>query len=225
MPLRKAGVIPNYYPDIEDELTAIEETGRPIIEKIRRATSTTQGPVITPDEKHAFVAYVGNLHKRVTNRTRRTKPIWENIVREFAWDSLQKGLAHNGLFAAARKVDEVRATFVQGMPDAVRQPSILIPYDRTAAKLRTMTWRFLIATAPQAFVTSDDPVYLSGASMFLALAGHVALLAQLSGPDDCTVHSTDAAGVEQCNRATIRAADEHVYSAQPNQWVGDTFNE
>jgi predicted glycosyl hydrolase (DUF1957 family) len=55
--LKKAGVIPNYYPDIEDELTAFEEAGKPIIEKIRKATNSTTGPVITTAEKHAFVDY------------------------------------------------------------------------------------------------------------------------------------------------------------------------
>lgn len=222
--LRRAGVIPNYYPDIEDELTAFEVAGKPIIEKIRTATPTTAGMLITQAEKHAFVDYIGNLHKRVTNREKRVKPMWEKVLREFDWDGLQREYASRGQFAAALKVDQLRTVYEQGMPDPVRQKSILIPYDKVAGKLRSMTWRFLVASAPDAFVTSDDPVYLGSTSIFVPLAKHVALLAQMSGPDDCTVHSVNAATVEHCNGVTIGEADEYVYAHEASQWIVDTFN-
>jgi hypothetical protein len=222
--LRKAGVIPNYYPDIEDELTAFEEAGRPIIEKIRKATSATTGAVITITEKNEFVDYIGNLHKRVTKREKRVKPLWEKVVREFQWDQMQRDLANRGRFADALKLDQMRTIFTQGMPDQVRQKSILIPYNLLAAKLRGMTWRFLVATAPDTFVTSDDPVYIGTTSIFAPLAAHVALLAEMSGPDDCTVHPISAAALEQCNGVTIGLADDHLYSNLPSQWVADTFN-
>jgi hypothetical protein len=222
--LKRAGAIRNYYPDIEDELTAFENAGKPIIEKIRKATAATAGPVITPTEKHALVDYIGNLHKRVTNREKRAQPIYEKVLREFDWDRLQRELADAGRFADALKLDQLRLVYEQGMPEPVRQRTIIMPYDRVATKLRSMTWRFLIATPPRAFVTSDDPVYLGSTSIFLPLATHVAILAQTSGPDDCTVHSIDGARVEQCNRVTIDAADEHVYAHEPSPWIVDTFN-
>lgn len=221
--LKKAGVIPHYYPDIEDELTAFEEAGKPIIEKIRRVTSKTTGPVITTAEKHAFVDYIGNLHKRVKNRETRVKPIWEKLVREFDWDGLQRALVDTGRFAEALHLDQLRLQFEQRMPERARQKSILIRYDLVAKKVGNMTWRFLIATAPDGFVTSDDPVYLGSTSIFLPLASHVALLAQMSGPDDCTIHPVNAAGVEQCNRVTIGAANEYVYAHGPNRRISDTF--
>jgi hypothetical protein len=222
--LRKAGVIPNYYPDIEDELTAFEEAGKPIIEKIRKATTTAMGPVITTAEKHAFVDYIGNLHKRVKNREKRVKPIWEKLVREFDWDELQRALANSGRFADALHLDQLRLLFEQRMPERARQNSILMRYDLLAKKLRSMTWRFLIATGRDAFVTSDDPVYMGSTSIFVPLASHVALLAQMSGAGDRTIHPVDAARVEQCNRVTIGAADEYVYAHRPSEWIVDTLN-
>ena len=222
---KQAGVIPNYYPDIEDELTAFEEAGKPIIEKIRKATTATIGALITLNEKHAFVEYIGNLHKRVTNREKRVKPQWEKVVREFEWDEWQRELANSGRFADALQLDQLRGNFEQVMPDPVRQKSILIAYNLVAAKLRSMTWRFLIAAPPNAFVTSDDPVHLGSTSMFVPVASQVALLAQMNGPDDCTVHAANAALVEKCNRVTIREADKYVYSHEPNRWVADTFTQ
>jgi hypothetical protein len=222
--LKKAGVIPNYYPDIEDELRDFEEAGKPIIEKIRRATRGSSGPIITTAEKHAFVSYVGNLHKRVTAREARTKPMWDKSVAQFPWERLQLDLANLGRFADALKLDQLRELFEQAMPNPIRQKTIVMEYDRTAKKLREMTWRFLVADTSDAFVTSDNPVYLGPTSFFVPLASHVALLGQMSGPDDCTVFPIDAAGVQQCNGVTIGEAEEYVYSSEPNQSVVDAFN-
>lgn len=180
--------------------------------------------MITTAEKHAFVDYIGNLHKRVKNREKRVKPIWEKLVREFDWDELQRALAKSGRFADALHLDQLRLLFEQRMPERARQNSIIMRYDLVAKKLRSMTWRFLIATAHEAFVTSDDPVYLGSTSIFVPLASHVALLAQMSGADDRTIHSVDASRVEQCNRVTIGAADEHVYAHEASQSVVDMFN-
>lgn len=222
--LRVAGAIENYYPDIEDELRDFEEAGKPIIEKIRRASVASAGPIITAAEKHAFVSYLGNLHKRVTAREARAKPMWDKVVGQFPWERLQRELADVGRFADALKVDEFRESYTQAMPEPIRQKTILMEYDRTARKLREMTWRFLMASAPDAFVTSDNPMYLGSTSFFVPLAAHIAILGQMSGPDDCTVYPIDAARVEHCNAVVIGEAEEYVYSHTPSKWVADQFN-
>jgi Protein of unknown function (DUF4238) len=175
-------------------------------------------------EKHAFVSYLGNLHKRVTKREQRIKPTWDRFVADFPWTQLQHDFANAGLSRTALKVDRFHELFEQGMPEPIRQTTILMEYDRTAKKLREMTWRFLVADASEAFVTSDNPMYLGPTSFFVPFGSHVALLGQMNGPDDCTAFPVDAAGVNQCNHVTISEADEHVYSHQPAQWIVDAFN-
>jgi hypothetical protein len=222
--LKKAGVMLDYYYDIEDELKTIEDAAKAIIEKIRTATAATVGPVISLVEKREFVTYVGNLHKRVTKREQRVAPVWPKLVEEFPWDAAQRELAYAGLFRAAIKIVEVRQQFDRGMPERARQASILMPYDRTATKLYEMTWRVLIATPPDAFITTDNPVYIGSESFFVPIATHIAILGQMSGPDDCTIHPINTGGVQQCNRVLIAEAVKYVYSHEPNEWVADTFN-
>lgn len=221
--LKKAGVIVDFYYDIEDELKAVEDAAKAIIEKIRTATATAVGPVISLAEKRNFVTYVGNLHKRVTKREHRVAPVWPRLVGEYPWDEKQRELAYAGRFGDAIRLDTIRETFERGMPERARQASILLPYDRTATKLYEMTWRLLITTPPDAFITTDNPVFIGSESFFVPIATHVAILGQMRGPDDCTVHPIDAPGVEQCNRVLIGEAVKYVYSHEPNEWVAYTF--
>jgi hypothetical protein len=64
------------------------------------------------------------------------------------------------------------------MPERARQNSIIMRYDLLARKLRPMTWRFLIPTNSDAFVTCDDPVYMGSTSIFLGAAAADALSAR-----------------------------------------------
>jgi hypothetical protein len=156
-PLKKAGVIKDYYGTHEDDLERREATATPLIQRLR--TTRASDPLLSTTEKEQLTDYIGLLIKRTTTGEERTIQIWPNVLKNLRprLERLMAELAYNGRFKDAQTINKLLAEYSHGMPPDLRQSTVTQPYDQVSKRIIELHWTFLTA-ADDVFITSDNPV-------------------------------------------------------------------
>ncbi len=235
-PLRKASVIIDYYGEREDTLAQREEAAKPIIEKIRTATT----PLITQGEKEQLTDYISLLIKRTTAGEQRTTGLWPEVIKKLRpqFERDIQALAYNGRFSDAHHLSKDLDQWTHGMPTDLRQTSVIQAFEQVKQRIIELTWQFLTSTTP-AFLTSDNPVRFPEpeglahplAFLLLPISSTITLLASTNefatlfglptGHDRSTSAVTDQ--IPTLNTLTITGAHHYLYSHAANREVATSF--
>ncbi len=237
--LKKASVKTDYYGNYEDDLATREEAAKPILEKLR--TTPPNEPRLTTTEKATLTDYIGLFMKRTTAREEQLPSIWKtvrpkvNIELEHAITTLM----NQGNFAKARELQDEKKKYEQGVPDEIRQRSIIEPYNLVRDRILNLNWTFL--ATPPVLITSDNPVRFpehEGLGHFLAFltfpisptltlfAGTknaTELLELPTASNDCSTATATDHQARVLNHLTITGAHKYLYSHEATEDIANSL--
>lgn len=233
-PLKKAGVITDYYGPHEDHLAQREAAATPIIEQLR--TTQSKGALLTASEKEQLTDYIGLLIKRTTAGEERTTAIWPNVLKNLRphLERFMTQLAYDGRFTDAQTINRLLAEYAHGMPTELRQTTVTQPYDQVRKRIIELRWTFL-TTTQDVFITSDNPVRWPEheglghecAFLHLPISTRITLFAGTDaastlfgfpqGPGDCTSAPVTADQIATLNHLTITGAHQYLYAHEADE--------
>jgi hypothetical protein len=150
-----------YDPSDEADLNAIvERPAFPLLDRLRT------GEAITRDEKHVVAVYVATMVHRVPRNQARG----EDVMPKALADAAARVLEYVRQLADARGLTPERRNYLLQQVDSAREVVAADLSPQVQAQLRSpwpssavveavfgMTWRVLLASSPEAFITSDNP--------------------------------------------------------------------
>ena len=168
VPIAKVAQSKHYYQkETETILASIVET--PANAVIKKLTTDT---AITSAERLQLAFYVGVMIKRIPARRRRSTEMIPGVL-EGVVANIRKQLtslsmavqADPGLLAQRlREVDAAaKKLAIQPPPEVMNQILEPWPSTRIIQALFGMTWRILVSSGPQYFITSDNPAFFFNA--------------------------------------------------------------
>jgi hypothetical protein len=229
-----AGVERDFYADpketgrkdfdaIELELEALEKPSNPIIQKIRAHQS------ITKEEKRAFSVYTILMHRRVKIGREMIKGLVANLTYVPTEDLFkQTHLPDNADTRAKAEAIVERLKEQPGYDVQAHNRVTATAWDSFLIEvLEKMTWNFYIAQPPHAFLTNDNPVYISKAlglqkncsELCFPISSDVALVASWNRALKEGFTEAPPQFVKEINRRTIMGADSHIYFCENPDWV------
>lgn len=237
--LKAASVKIGYYGQYEDDLAEREERVKHLLERAR--TGSTQGALLTSDEKALFTDYIGLMIKRTTAGEERTKALWPAVFsqqRPFL-EQLRRTAADHGRFTDALAITRLIDQYDNGMPDDLRQRTVTIPYNKLRQRIIDLPWTFLTTTG--SFITSDNPVRwpeheglgheyafltipISTSTALFAGPPQAATLFNLPiNSQDCGTAAIDSVQTMTINHLTITGAYQYVYSHECSEDIARTL--
>jgi hypothetical protein len=237
--IKVAGVERDFYADpkddgtqdfeaFENKLELLEKPADPIFQKIRARQ------LVTNEEKHVFSGYIIQMYRRVVSGR-------EKVKKQLATHPYEPS---NEFFEKTNLPDtpEMRAE-LKIIADTMRQkPGFDIQaHNRiTAASpdsfmieaLHKMTWSFYLAPAPHAFLTGDNPVFISEhfglgkniSELSFPISSDIALVASWNKFLKEGFSEAPPQFLKELNRRTVGGSSQHVYFSKNPEWVLTMLN-
>jgi hypothetical protein len=162
-----------YSPEMERFLaSSVELPANQVIDKLTRVRVEGRRVVgveaISPDERLELAVYARAMIRRVPSHRRWAETLVPGALAETTAglrDYLQAAAAEGRItpeFLAGRlaKIDRVEEKFSrESPPEVVERVNDPLPSPLITKTIFTMTWRVLISTGPQLFITTDNPAF------------------------------------------------------------------
>lgn len=238
--IKNAGVERDFYADpkedgtqdfetFENKLESLEKPADSIFQKLRARQ------LICDDEKLAFATYIILMYRRVASAREKIK---ERLAKETYEPTVE-------LFQKANLPDtpETRAELKKIAERLAQKPGYDIQtHNRITAAtpdsflievLQKMTWNFYVSTANHAYLTNDNPVFISDkfglgkniSELSFPISTDVALVASWNKTTKGGFSEAAPQYLKELNRRTISKASKYVYFAKKEEWVVTILNE
>jgi hypothetical protein len=231
------------YETYENALEKIEQDAKPAIQRLRRHE------MVDGADRMALAIYLAVMVKRVPRRREWADEMWPDVIREFEQGTnvLERLNAHemNTIPSDIKRLNNIariRAEYLEVMnryKNANNIPRhILLPILTVRSKippaLFEMTWRLLVCSKDEFFLTSDNPLWFDEEKGI----GNQQLEASFPISSDSVLvisrklveEGVFAAGtrvVDEVNRRSATRATQYLYGCRPEGWVvkllGRTF--
>lgn len=159
--IAKVAQSPGFYdPEVETALNQhVEAPTTPLLDVLRR------GEDLNAEGRYRVAVYVATTIKRVPRSRQRGKPLIPKVLEDVV-EGLRAELPDLAAGDTARlekyRIDldaaheKYRAAAPPDVLDQLRDPR---PTREMVEAIRSMSWRLLVATPPEMFLTSDNPVF------------------------------------------------------------------
>jgi Protein of unknown function (DUF4238) len=236
--IKNAGVERDFYADpkgdgihdfetIENKLELLEKPADPIFEKLRAHQT------INKEEKNLFSSYIINMYKRVPASREKVKELLATKSYEPTKEFFEQANLPNTpeiRAAAKRKAEELAQQ--KGIDIQIHNWIAASPDSFLIEALQKMVWTFYTAPAPHAFVTSDNPVFISEqfglgkniSELSFPISSDVILVASWNRFLKEGFFEAPSQFLKELNRRTINGASQFVYFSQSPEWVLTMLN-
>ena len=176
-PIDKVAQISKFYtPEMERHLaTEVELPANKVIEKLLDSKR------IDSDERRQLAFYIGAMIQRVPRHRQRMAAMVPEVLATSIADIRNdfrtiaaEGHVDRGLIARRLSdIERIYEAYSRKLPhDLVQRFNTPLPSDTITAVLGSMTWRMLISSGPQYFVTTDNPAFFFRGQGYAAWAMH-----------------------------------------------------
>jgi hypothetical protein len=237
--IKNAGVERDFYADpkedgtqefetFENKLEQLEKPADSIFQKLRARQ------VINDDEKLTFATYIILMYRRVASAREKIKGQLAKQTYEPTAELFQK--------ANLPDTPETRAELKKIAERLAQKPGFDIQaHNRITAAtpdsflievLQKMTWNFYISPATHAYLTSDNPVFISEkfglgkniSELSFPISTDVALVASWNKVSKGVFSEALPQYLKELNRRAISGASKYVYFEKNQEWVMTILN-
>ena len=237
--IKNAGVERDFYANpkadgtqdfetFENKLELLEKPADPIFQKIRARQ------VITEEEKCLFSCYIIQMYRRVLSGREKVKKLLATQTYEPSKEFFEKtNLPDTPEMRAELKIISDNMKQKPGFDiQAHNRITAATPDSFMIEALQKMIWTFYIPPAPHAFLTSDNPVFISEhfglgkniSELSFPISSDVALVASWNKFVKEGFSEVPPQFLKELNRRTISGASQNVYFSKSPEWVLKILN-
>lgn len=232
--IKNAGAERDFYADpkgggikdfetFENILESLEKPANPIFQKLRARQ------MINNEEKCLFSRYIILMYRRVRSGREKVKEHLAKHTYEPSKELFQKANLPDTPENRA-ELKKISASLAQKEGFDIQTHNRITaatPDSFMIEVLQKMTWSFYFAPAPHAFLTSDNPVFISDkfglakniSELSFPISTDIALVASWNRFLKEDFSEAKPQLLKELNRRTINAASQHVYYSQNPEWV------
>jgi hypothetical protein len=208
------------FASIESEHQKIETKTDNVLLKIRSQSS------ILPNEKDVFAKYMQNMHWRTRKHEEEILPKLDGIQKDMPWNDIALQYAQMGEFKLAREhYDAQKYLRSNNGKKFLVSKSMVTLHPTIHQILKSMSWKFYVASSESYFLTSStpvifDPVGLLKSSLLFPISKNIALIATHDGKRDLEYINASSDETLAINYYTITQSSS-IYSPKDDYWIWD----
>jgi hypothetical protein len=202
------------------------------LQKIENSTDNILHKIISQNaldanEKEIFAKYIQNMRWRTKKHQEDIRPALDNIQENTQWDNIALSLAENGQFRLAREHYDARKYLKSksGKKSLILESMVTL-HPTVHQILKSMSWKFYVATNGNYFITSNapvifDPVGLLVSSLLFPVSKNIALIATHDGKTDLDYVDASLEETLAINYYTITQYASIIYAPKDDYWIWD----